>query len=119
MFDGCAVKMRDVTLSTGDYAIPADCTHDPEPNTYHPRFAVERKIGHDFLTSLTWERDRFTSELQQAAEWPRPITVVVETSWQTVPGCEAQANAFLVGTLQTDGRNLSQRYQRGSPPLQG
>jgi ERCC4-type nuclease len=83
-FDGCAVETHDVTLSTGDYAVPADCTHDPEADTYNPRFAVERKSGHDFLTALTWERDRFMSELRRAAEWPRPLAVVVETSWQTL-----------------------------------
>lgn len=104
-FDECAVETRDVTLSTGDYAIPADCTHDPEADTYHPQFAVERKSGHDFLTSLTWERDRFTAELQRAAEWPQPLTVVVETAWQTVlrnRGCMARRNIHpnqIVGTL--------------------
>jgi len=63
--DGCAVETRDVTLSTGDYAVPIDCTHDSEADTYHPRFAVEHKPGHDFLTALTWDRDRFTSELRR------------------------------------------------------
>jgi ERCC4-type nuclease len=83
-FDGCAVKTRDVTLSTGDYAVPADCTHDPGADTYHPQFAVERKSGQDFLTALTWERDRFTAELQRAAEWPQPLAVVVEISCETL-----------------------------------
>ena len=67
-FDGCAVETRDVTLSTGDYAVPAHCTRDTETDTYHPRFAVERKTGHDFLTSLT--RDRFEAELRRADDWP-------------------------------------------------
>lgn len=83
-FDECAVETQDVTLSTGDYAVPADCTHDPESDTHYPRFAVERKSGHDFLTALTWERDRFTSELRRAAGWSQPMAVVVETSWQTL-----------------------------------
>ncbi|RLM94991.1 ERCC4 domain-containing protein [Haloarcula sp. Atlit-7R] len=106
-FDECAVETRDVTLSTGDYAIPADCTHDPEADTYYPRFAVERKSGHDFLTSLTWERDRFTAELRRADEWSRPIAVVVETSWQTLlrnRGCMAWRDIHpnqIVGTLST------------------
>jgi ERCC4-type nuclease len=51
-FDGCAVETRDVTLSTGDYAVPTACTHDPESDTYHPRFAVERKSGDDFRTHV-------------------------------------------------------------------
>ena len=63
--DGCAVETRDVTLSTGDYAVPIDCTHDSEADTYHPRFTVEHKSGHDFLTALTWDRNRFTSELRR------------------------------------------------------
>lgn len=83
-FDDCPVETRDVTLSTGDYAIPADCTHDSTVDTYHPQFAIERKSGHDFLTALTWDRDRFKSELQRAAEWPQPLSVVVETSWEAI-----------------------------------
>lgn len=78
------VETRDVTLSTGDYAAPAHCTHDPETDTYHPEFAVERKSGHDFLTALTWERDRFERELQRAVRWTQPLSVVVETSWEAV-----------------------------------
>ena len=83
-FDDCPVETRDVTLSTGDYAVLTHCSHDTETDTYHPQFAVERKSGHDFLTALTWERDRFTSELRRAAEWSRPLAVVVETSWETL-----------------------------------
>ena len=104
-FDGCTVETRDVTLSTGDYAVPADCTHGPESDTYHPQFAVEHKSGHDFLTALTWERDRFTSELRRAAEWPQPLAVVVETPWETLlrnRGCMAWRDIHpnqVVGTL--------------------
>ncbi len=82
-FDSYSVETRDVTLSTGDYAVPPHCRYDPETDTYHPRFAVERKSGHDFLTALTWERDRFERELQRAARWTRPFPVVVESSWGT------------------------------------
>jgi ERCC4-type nuclease len=83
-FDGCAVETRDVTLATGDYAVPTHCARDPETGTYHPRFAVERKSGHDLLTSITRDRERFEAELRRAAEWPRPLAVVVETSWETL-----------------------------------
>ena len=83
-FEDCPVETRDVTLSTGDYAVPTHCTHDPDTNTYYPQFAVERKSGHDFLTALTWERERFKRELQRAARWTRPLQVVVETSWETL-----------------------------------
>jgi len=81
-FEECALEIRDVTLTTGDYAVPTDCTHDPDADTYYPEFAVERKSGDDFLTALTWERDRFGSELQRATEWAHPLAVVVETSWE-------------------------------------
>ncbi|MFQ3293183.1 MAG: ERCC4-type nuclease [Natronomonas sp.] len=83
-FDGCAVEARDLTLSTGDYAVLTDCTHDPDDDTYHPQLEVERKSGQDFLTALTWDRDRFRSELRRAAEWPQPLAVIVETSWETL-----------------------------------
>jgi len=91
-FEGCPVETRDVTLATGDYAVPGHCTRDPEADTYHPRFAVERKTGHDFLTSLTHDRERFESELRRAAGWSQPLSVVVETSWETLlrdRGCMA------------------------------
>lgn len=92
-FEDHPVETRDVTLSTGDYAVPTHCTHDVETDTYHPRFAVERKSGHDFLTTLTWQRERFKRELQRAAQWTQPLPVVVETSWETVllnRGCMAR-----------------------------
>jgi len=91
-FEEFPVETHDVTLSIGDYAVPVHCTHDPERDTYHPRFAVERKSGHDFLTALTWERDRFKRELQRAVQWTQPLPVVIETSWQTLlcnRGCMA------------------------------
>ncbi|AOP12825.1 ERCC4 domain-containing protein [Haloferax volcanii] len=112
-FERCAVETRDVTLSTGDYAVPTACTHDPESDTYHPRFAVERKSGDDFLTALTWERDRFCSELRRATEWPQPLAVVVETSWETLlqnRGCMAWRDIHpnqMVGTLSTWTRHYN------------
>ena len=39
-FENCPVETRDVTLSTGDYAVPIHCSHDPETDTYHPQFAI-------------------------------------------------------------------------------
>ena len=116
-FEGCGVETRDVTISTGDYAVPTNCTHDPEADTYRPRFAVERKSGHDFLTALTWERERFTSELQRAAEWPRPLAVVVETPWQTLlrsRGCMRRREIHptqIVGTLSTWTRHYNVAFR--------
>lgn len=82
-FGPYAVETRDVTLSTGDYTIAEWCVHDADTDTYHPSVAIERKTGHDFLNSITWERDRFESELRRARSWPRPLWVVVEESWET------------------------------------
>lgn len=76
------VEVRDETIATGDYAVAAHCSRDPSTGTYRPRFAIERKTCQDFLTAITWERDRFVAELERAADWPQPLSVVVETSWE-------------------------------------
>ncbi len=112
-FDNLPVEIRDVTLSTGDYTLPTYCRHDPELDTYHPRFAIERKSGHDFLTAITWERDRFERELRRAAEWQSPLPVVVEISWQTLlqnRGCMARRDlhpAQVVGTVTAWSRHYN------------
>lgn len=111
-FDTLSVETRDVTLSTGEYAIPADCTHDPDADTYHPQFAVERKSGHDFLTAITWDGERFTSELRRAAEWPQPLAVV-ETTWEILlrnRGCMTWRDIHpnqIVGTISAWTRHYN------------
>lgn len=116
-FEGCAVETRDVTLATGDYTVPTACTHDPEADTYHPHFAIERKSGHDFLTALTWKRDRFTSELRRADEWSQPLTVVVETAWKTLlrnRGCMAWRDVHpnqIAGTLSAWTRHYNVAFR--------
>ena len=82
-FEGFPVQTVDATLSTGDYTFAECCRHDTRLDTFHPRFAVERKTGTDFLTAITWDRSRFEAELQRVAEWPTPLPVVVEESWTT------------------------------------
>lgn len=104
-FEEIPIETRDVTLSTGDYSVPAHCSYDPELETYHPKFAVERKSGPDFLSSITWERDRFKREIQRASRWEQPLSVVVETSWQSIlrnRGCMANRDvhpAQVAGTI--------------------
>jgi len=66
-FRHCPVDTTDVTLSTGDYTIAEYCSHDEKRNTYHPRFAIERKTGHDFLNAITWDRERFEAEIDRAS----------------------------------------------------
>lgn len=112
-FEEFPVETRDATLSTGDYAVPIHCTHDPKTDTYHPQFAVERKSGHDFLTALTWERERFKRELKRAALWPRPLPVVVESSWQSLlrnRGCMARRDIHpsqVAGTVGAWGKHYN------------
>lgn len=77
------VSTRDVTLSTGDYTLAGCCSRDPETGTYHPRYAVERKTGGDFLTAITHDRERFRAELERASSWPAPLSVVIEEPRET------------------------------------
>ena len=112
-FEHLPVEIRDVTLSTGDYTVPEYCTHDSELDTYRPHFAVERKSGHDFLTAITWDRNRFKRELQRAAEWTHPLSVVVETSWRTLlrnRGCMGRRDVHppqVVGTVTAWSRHYN------------
>lgn len=82
-FPKAAVRIEDATLSTGDYAAAACCRHDADRDTHHPRFAVERKTGADFLASITAGRERFEAEVRRASGWDRPLAVVVEEPWET------------------------------------
>lgn len=78
------VDARTVTLATGDYTIAEFCAHDADLDTYHPRFAVERKSGNDFLSSITGDnRRRFKREIKRAADWTDPLEVVIEEPWTT------------------------------------
>jgi ERCC4-type nuclease len=115
-FDGVPVETRTETLSTGDYALSSHCEYDPEADTYHPRFAVERKSGGDFLTAITWDRERFCAELSRAREWAEPLCVVVETPLATLVagrGCardrEVHPNQIL-GTLAAWHQQYNVRF---------
>jgi len=77
------VETRDVTIATGDYTVTDCCARDSETGTYHPRFAIERKTGQDFLSAITWDRERFEAQLRRAKRWPEPLVVVVEKPWET------------------------------------
>lgn len=72
------VELEDVTLNTGDYTLEEFCEYDPEKETYHPTYGVERKSGDDFMSSITRDMDRFQEELRRAAEWSCPLHVIVE-----------------------------------------
>lgn len=82
-FQGYPVTTREVTLRTGDYTLAELCDYDPEVDTYHPQYAVERKSGKDFLGSMTHRREAFKAEIKRAADWPEAMEVLVETPWET------------------------------------
>jgi hypothetical protein len=102
-FPACPVETREVTLSTGDYAVPAWCVHDEGRDTHRPRFAIERKSGQDLLTALTWERERFERELRRARDWPLGLAVIVEASWADIVAGRGPMVTRAVGLPQVVG----------------
>jgi len=77
-FENQDVTIRDETLSTGDYTLEVFCDHDITRDTYIPSFAIERKSGDDFVSSITSDRERFKSEIKRASDWDRPLCVIIE-----------------------------------------
>jgi ERCC4-type nuclease len=77
-FDNYPVTTEDVTLSTGDYTLPELCDYDEENDTYIPHFAIERKAGNDFVSSITHHRERFLREIKRTSEWESPLPVLIE-----------------------------------------
>jgi len=77
-FENFDVTTKDVTLRTGDYTLAEFCDHDEEKNTYYPEYAIERKSGDDFMSSITRDMDRFQDEICRASDWTSPLLVVVE-----------------------------------------
>jgi ERCC4-type nuclease len=77
-FDNFDVKTKDVTLETGDYSLATLCDHDEELDTYYPEYAIERKSGDDFISSITQNRKRFENEIKRASEWDSPLLVLIE-----------------------------------------
>jgi len=77
-FENFDVTTKDVTLRTGDYTLAEFCDHDEEKDTYYPEYAIERKSGDDFMSSITRDMGRFQDEIRRASEWSSPLLVVVE-----------------------------------------
>lgn len=77
-FEDYPVEVKEVTLTTGDYAVQ-EPGHYGKNQTYHPPFAVERKAKGDFVTSITSERERFEREIGRASDWDAPMPVIVES----------------------------------------
>lgn len=81
-FDNYPVDTEGATIATGDYTLAEFCEAD-DNDTYHPSFAVERKSGQDFVSSITSGRSRFKREIRRADEWDAPLEVVIEAPWTT------------------------------------
>lgn len=80
-FSDYPVNTESVTLETSDYALKDDGFRN-ENDTFIPYFGVERKSQGDFLSSITWERDRFRKEIRRADSWENPLPVMVESPWR-------------------------------------
>jgi ERCC4-type nuclease len=81
-FEQFPVEVVDATIKTGDYTLPELCDQD-ENDTYHPTFAVERKGGKDFASSIHGDRDRFKAEIKRASDWEEPLPVLIEEPRRT------------------------------------
>lgn len=78
-FEDYPVDVKEVTLTTGDYAVEEPGYYGRN-KTYHPPFAVERKAEDDLISSITADRDRFEDEIDRADDWEAPMPVIVEST---------------------------------------
>jgi ERCC4-type nuclease len=77
-FNDFSVNTMDETLNTGDYTLAEFCEHDEENDTYYPNYAIERKAGQDFVSSITRHRSRFLKEVKRASDWDSELLVLIE-----------------------------------------
>lgn len=77
-FKNLPVTTEGVTITTGDYTLAEFCDYDEENETYHPNYAIERKAGQDFISSITRDRDRFKKEIKRASDWDEKLRVLIE-----------------------------------------
>lgn len=77
-FDNFPANVEGKTINTGDYTLAEFCRHDPEKDTYYPRYAIERKGGDDFISSITRDMNRFKKEMKRASGWESPLLVLIE-----------------------------------------
>lgn len=77
-FEDFPVTIHDETINTGDYTLAELCRHDDERDTYYPSYAVERKAGQDFVSSITRGRDRFREEIKRTSDWDSELLVLIE-----------------------------------------
>lgn len=77
-FENFPAEVVGETINTGDYTLAEFCDHDEDKDTYYPSYAVERKAGQDFVSSITQDRERFLKEVKRAAEWNSELLVLIE-----------------------------------------
>lgn len=70
-FQGYECAIEKGSLPTGDYSLAG----------FTDRIAIERKELSDLLQCLSWERERFTREMERARGLSF-FAVVIEASWQ-------------------------------------
>ncbi len=92
------------TITTGDYTLVEFCDHEPDNDTYFPQFAVERKSGEDFVSSVTRDRDRFLAEIKRASEWTDPLPVLIEDKKHCSNESVASCNTGALRRLNCLGR---------------
>lgn len=100
-FDDYPVEVKEVTLTTGDYAVQEPGYYGKN-GTYHTPFAVERKAKDDLISSITSDRDRFEREIGRASDWDAPMPVVVEAPFMVFKKGQYYANVHpnaIIGTV--------------------
>lgn len=100
-FEDYPVKVKEVTLKTGDYSIQ-EPGHYGNNGTYYPPFAVERKAKDDLVKSIGADRDRFEREISRADDWEAPMPVIVETEKDTLREGHYYSNVHpnsVIGTI--------------------
>lgn len=102
-FEDYPVSVKEVTLTTGDYAVQENGYYGSN-GTYHAPFAVERKAKGDLVSSLIKpERTRFENEIERAKDWDAPMPVVVESKLSTFKQGDYYPNIHpnsIIGTVE-------------------
>lgn len=100
-FDDYPVEVKEVTLTTGDYAVQEPGYYGKN-ETYYPPFAVERKSKDDLVSSISADRERFEDEIDRADDWEAPMPVIVEAPYPTFRNGQYYANVHpnsIIGTV--------------------
>ena len=100
-FEDYPVEVKEVTLTTGDYAVQ-EPGHYGNNGTYHPPFSIERKAKDDFVSSISSDRERFEDEIERADDWDAPMPIVIEAPYAVFKQGQYYANVHpnsIIGTV--------------------